>query len=182
MITIHQVEQGSSEWDDAREGKYTGSNAHKLLGSFGATAYAEAVKSSFGGNFHTKRGHILEDEAIELYELIERTSVDRPGYVTNSLYPRCLYSPDGIDGVYLLEVKCFTEKKHMPIFEGDIPLTVRAQIHFGMLITGKKKARLIIYNPDLDASVAYKRIDIARDPAIQRNFKRILQEVDSGKS
>jgi hypothetical protein len=174
MITLHQTTQGSDEWKQDRVGKFTGSNAYKLLGSFGANAYAQAINDSFTGNYHTKRGHILEDEAIELYSIIKKTAVDRPGYVTNSDYPSCLYSPDGIDGDYLLEVKCFIETKHMNILNGSIPLHVLAQIHFGMLICGKKKARLIIYNPDIDAHHAFHVTDIKYNRAIATNFKRIL--------
>lgn len=77
MITTHQVQQGSDEWKEARVGKYTGSNAYKLLSSFGATEYAKAINDSFTGNFHTERGHILEEEAVDLYETIKGVAVDR---------------------------------------------------------------------------------------------------------
>lgn len=174
IITVHNVEQGTEEWHQAREGKFTGSNAHKLLGSFGASEYAKAIESSFKGNFFTKRGHILEDETIEIYEAITGRTIERPGFVTNSNYPACLYSPDGLDGDHVIEVKCFGEKPHMEIFKGDIPIKILAQVHFGMLICGKKKAKLVIYNPELDTEYAYKVIDIPFNRNIQNNFKRIL--------
>lgn len=181
-ITVHNVAQGSAEWLEARVGKYTGSNAYKLLSSFGATAYAQAIHDSFEGNFYTKRGHLLEDEAIELYEAIYKTSVERPGFITNDDFPTCLYSPDGIDGDYLLEVKCFNKDKHTRIYNGDIPLPIKAQIHFGLLITGKKKGILIIYNPEFtrgdnpEPRKAFKCIAISRNPMIAANFKKILTE------
>jgi hypothetical protein len=69
VITVHEVEQGTEEWQLLRIGKYTGSNAHKLL-KYGARAYSLTEAGNFSGNFWTKRGHMLEDEAIELYQEI----------------------------------------------------------------------------------------------------------------
>jgi len=174
MITEHQVAQGTSEWHEARRGKFTGSNAYKLLGTFGASEYAKALQASFKGNYFTKRGHLLEDEAIELYEAIKRTPVSRIGFVTNDLYPDCLYSPDGLTADIVVEVKCFNEKEHRKIAGGDIPMKVLAQIHFGMLITERKAAHLVIYNPDLEPEHALKIIDVKFNKAIADNFKRIL--------
>lgn len=174
MIHVHEITQGTDDWHKIREGKFTGSTAYKLLGSFGASEYARARQSSFAGNYYTKRGHVLEDEAIELYEQIQKTTVDRPGFVTNDLYPECGYSPDGIDGQYLLEVKCFGEKPHMEILGNGIPVKILAQIHFGMLICEKKLARLILYNPELEAREAFWIIDVPFSRNINNNFKRIL--------
>jgi hypothetical protein len=183
MVTIHEVEQGTEPWHAIRDGKYTGSNAIKLL-RYGAIGYSLTEATGFGGNFYTKRGHILEDEAIELYEAINGRSVSRPGFITNDRFLSCGYSPDGIDGLLadgliaegstLLEVKCFNAKKHMSILNGDIPPTILAQIHFGMMIAELKTAKLVIYNPDLEADVAFAAIDVPFNQNIQNNFKKIL--------
>lgn len=174
MIKLHDIEQGSAEWLEARKGKFTGSNAYKLLGSHGANEYAQAIEGSFKGNFYTKRGHILEDEAIELYEAITKQRVTHTGYVTNTDYPDCLYSPDGLLAGDVIEVKCFGEKPHMKIINGDIDIKILAQIHFGMMICGKKAAQLVIYNPELAPELALKIIPIKFNRNIQNNFKRIL--------
>jgi hypothetical protein len=185
MIQIHEIIQGSDEWLKLREGLYTGSNADKLL-SFSshvkivngiASSYALAEITSFRGNFFTKRGHILEDEAIELYEDITGHQVSRPGFVTNTKYPNCGYSPDGHDDTLgiPLEVKCFNEAKHRKMFAGDIEMKVLGQIHFGQLLWEKKGARLLIYNPDIeDDKFCFKIIEVKYNRNIQNNFKRIL--------
>lgn len=175
MITVHQVTQGTDEWQELRRDRYTGSNAGKLL-KFGAIKYALTETGSFGGNYYTKRGHILEDEAIELYEVITGGQVLRPGFVTNSKFPLCGYSPDGIDGQTLLEVKCFNEERHAVIAKGEIPFSILAQIHFGLLITGLREARLILYNPDLDPTLALKILPVKANRNIENNFKRILKQ------
>lgn len=182
MIQIHDLEQGTDAWHDLRSGKYTGSNADKLLAHATqvkivdgvATKYALTEITGFGGNFYTRRGHILEDEALELYQAICGAKIARPGFVTNSAFPSCGYSPDGLCDDRTIECKAFNEAKHMKMLAGDIPLKVLAQCHFGMLICGKKLCDLLIYNPDLDAEVAFKIIPIKFNRDIANNFKRIL--------
>ena len=199
MITIHKVEQGSEEWKILRADLYTGTAAEKLLQYSGsvkivngvASAYALTEITGFAGNFFTKRGHLLEDQAIALYKKINRCEVmvsPEAGFVTNSKYPTCGYSPDGLRTDRTLECKAFNKEKHMKMFRGDIPLKVLAQCYFGMLIFGKKICDLIIYNPDFakktlpDGSVnpdynpkyAIKIITIRHKPSIASNFKRIL--------
>jgi hypothetical protein len=189
VITYHDdVDQGSEEWLKKREQMYTGSNADKLLTSPQSviiengkiTKYAHAGISEFKGNFWTKRGHLLEDEAIELYELIKGVTVRKTGYITNSDYPGCMTSPDGIDDDWYLEVKSFDAPAHRKILNGDISFKILAQIHYGMLIAGKKKARLLAYCPKRDEEGKplfepkdqLKIIDIYADEDIENNFKR----------
>lgn len=195
-ITLDFTEQGSQEWLEKRGDKYTGSNADKLL-TFSqstrvingeSTSYAKALKEQgFGGNFHTKRGHILEDEALELWEIINKEKIIRDdngikvGLVFNSDFPDCLCSPDGLTDTHLLEVKCFSQDKHLAMFNGDIPFKVKAQIHYNMMISGRKFGKLIIYHPKLNLSTkdlavkyAYKEIQFKANPLIFRNFKKIL--------
>ena len=185
MIKVHNLEQGSPEWLKLREDLYTGSGADKLLQHHGSvkiidgvvSAYALTEITGFTGNFYTKRGHILEDEAIELYQQIKKCEVmvsPEAGFVTNSKFPTCGYSPDGLREDRTLECKAFNKEKHMKIYKGEIPLKVLAQVHFGMLICGKKLADLIIYNPDLEAREALKIITIRYNPSIAANFRRIL--------
>jgi hypothetical protein len=174
MIKIHECEQGSEQWHELRTGKFTGTAAAKLL-KHGAIDYSLTERSNFRGNWYTKRGHELEPEALELYELITKTMVGRPGFVTNNLYPDCGYSPDGLVEGKVIEVKCFMEDKHKQLYNGDIPFEVLAQIHFGMMICERKAADLIIYNPELEPKLAFKIIPIKASRGIVSNFKRILK-------
>lgn len=184
MITVHNVEQGSDEWLELRRGLYTGSNAHKLLAAAGShkmvdgviSKYAANESTSFMGNFWTKRGHLLEDEAIELYEAIKKRQVKRPGFVTNTEFPGCGYSPDGDDDGVTLEVKSFDIPNHMKLVKGDIDIKILAQIHFGLTIWDRKLARLIAYNPKVEPKLALKIIDISAKKSIKDNFKRVIKQ------
>jgi hypothetical protein len=187
-IIYHDIEQGSEEWNKGRHGNFTGSNAYKLLSTFGAGSHAMSVESFFGGNFHTERGHILEDEAIELYNEIYGVSVQFTGFVTNNKYPNCLYSPDGYLDDKIIEVKCFSPKKHLELIKNP-KLEVLAQCHFGQLILEKNLTHLVAYCPKpknwndeqdgewlVPLDKMFVVIPIKRDKDIQNNFKRIIKE------
>lgn len=199
MITIHDVEQGTEEWEQLRDGLYTGTGAEKLLEHSTKTKFINGVSSSyavseitkFKGNFYTKRGHVLEEEAVSIYEAINKEQVRRVGFVTNSKFPGCGFSPDGFPIDRILEVKCFAKDKHLKLISGNISAKILAQIHYGMLICEVKLCDFIAYNPDFakkqlvidevlqdnpdyDPRKAFKVIQIKYNPKIAANFKRIL--------
>lgn len=209
MIVFDFDEQGTESWLAKREPLYTGSGADKILSGSdqlkvinGAVSmYATAGRSNFKGNYYTKRGHILEDKAIELYEAIKGiTGIRSPegkkvGMVTNSNYPGCAYSPDDIHPTHTVEVKCFNETKHLEMFNGNIPLKVQAQCHYGMLICGVRACHLVIYNPDFakkeiggvpnpryNPSLALKIIVIKWNSNIANNFRAKLKGNDGSKN
>lgn len=193
MITIHdEIKQGTPEWLAAREDKFTGSNWYKLLGFRGATEDSKSTNDGFQGNFWTHRAHILEKETIELYEAITGDPVASCGFIENDKYPNCLYSPDGLPPVALLEVKNFDIPHHLKLINGDIPLPIQAQIKFGLLMSERPYGHLVPYSPILakkrvngklnplyDPSKAFKIITIKTNRAERDNFKRILQNYRS---
>lgn len=169
MIVYHDVAQGSPEWHDLRKYLWTGSKAIRLL-----QGKPMLDDSQFHGNMYTKRGQMLESVSIREYERRYRTKVDRPGFVTNSVYPNAGYSPDGIDGPWLLESKSFNGKRHEDLVAEKLPLTVLAQICFGMIITGKRKARLLAFNPEYEEQLVV--IEIAYEKIIGANIRKKLRQ------
>lgn len=176
-IHYHEVEQGSPEWHNGRKAMFTGSNAYKLLTSFGAGSWAQSQDSGWGGNFHTKRGHLLEKEAIELYERIREVTVGRTGYVTNDKLPNCLYSPDGFLPDRTIEVKCFSVKAHLAAIKA-LKLEILAQVHFGQVVMEKPLTDVILYNPSDKVPLDQKLviIPVRRNRDIHSNFKRIIKD------
>ncbi len=173
-VQVIKVKQNTDAWLKEREGFVTGSNADFLLTKSLKETLKQNTATETRGSFYSKRGHILEEEAIEIYESIHEVKVERPGIVVNSKYPNAKCSPDGIDEEYLLEVKAFADKKHTDLTKGTIPFTVMAQLQFNMMICELKKAKLILYNPDLDIVYAYKEIEVKADKKIQDNMKNKL--------
>lgn len=172
-IQILEIEQNTEEWLKAREGKVTGSNAGQLL-TIGLDEALKCNYARFRGNYYTQRGHILEIEALEVYAAVHGAeTLSRPGMVVNDKYPNASCSPDGIDGEYLLEVKALSEIKHLDIVNSKVvPFKIMSQIQFNMMICELKRARLIMYNPDIeDPKKAYCEIEIKAQPKIWSNFK-----------
>jgi hypothetical protein len=146
----------------------TASNAHVLL-KRGRQAALDANKQSSGSNFWSKRGLILEVEAIEIYEAVTGKKVERVGFVTNSDYPNCGYSPDGWNP--LLESKSFAKEKHLSCMK-ELPLEVYCQIQFGMMIAGKNSIDVILYNPDIeDSNLCFKIIKVKKDARLVKRFQ-----------
>lgn len=168
MIIYHDVEQGSKEWLELRAPLWTGSKAINLL--MGKPLPRD---HDFAGNKHTKRGQVLETIAIKEYERKYRRFVARPGFVTNSVYQNAGYSPDGLDGGILLEAKAFNGERHEELVAEKIPLTVLVQIYFGMIITGRRRARLLAINPEYEEQLTV--IEITYDKVIGGNIRKKLR-------
>lgn len=168
MIIYHDVEQGSEAWKKLREPLWTGSKAIRLLQ--GKPFQAE---SDWGGNDATRRGHALEVAAIREYQRLVGHKVQRPGFITNTVYPNAGYSPDGICCAHLLECKALNGKRHEDLAAGNIPLEYLVQIYFGMVITGKRKAHLLAFNPEYENQLTV--IDITYDKLIGNNIRAKLR-------
>lgn len=170
MIIFHAVEQGTEAWHKIRKGLWTGSIALRLL-------QGKSLPQSYewDGNDATRRGHALEHAMIREYECVYRRVVARPGFITNTIYPNAGFSPDGIDGGWLLEMKAFQGKRLQDLIDGKIPLEVQVQIFFGMIITGKRKARLLAIDPDAVDREQLTVIEIGYDKLIGKNFRAKLR-------
>lgn len=182
MIIFHNTGgQGTPKWLKLREGLWTGSKALRLL-----QGKSLPRDYDFAGNDATRRGHMLEVVAIREYERQYNCFVARPDFVTNTVYPNAGYSPDGIHAGWLLEAKALNGIKHddlfktgrslkdlQAIFESKIPLQYKVQIFFGMIVTGKRKARLLAVNPENEEQLVV--IEIGYDKLIGNNIRRLLR-------
>lgn len=174
MIRYYHFAQRSKQWYVMRLGRWTGSTAIDLLKG----KKTPAENDGDYDNKYMQRGRILEPLAIEAYEksLGRLGSVKHYGFITNSKYKHAGYSPDGILGNTLLEVKCLNEKGHQGLADGKIPVAYQAQIQFGLLISELPFAELISYNPDADRPLIM--LAVFPDPDTQANLKAKLKETE----
>jgi hypothetical protein len=168
-VTIHDVKQGTDEWLDLRKNKVTGTKAATLLTHGKQAAIDKDKNSTFTGNQYTDRGHRLEPDAIAVYNHVYNVDILEVGFVTNSLYSDCGYSPDGILNKKLIEVKCFNESRHIACSK-EIPFTILSQIHFGMMVCELEECDLIFYNPDIGVEKAFIVCNIKYETRIVNNF------------
>jgi hypothetical protein len=171
MIRFYNFPQRSPQWHIYRKDRWTGSTAIDLL---------KGTKTPPEGNpdydnKYMQRGRILEPLAIEAYEHKTGNVVKHYGFITNSKYKHAGYSPDGIVGDTIIEVKCVNTEKHMIIGESMIiPMEWIAQTHLGVVITELQKIKLILYNPDAETTLFI--IDIEVRPKIIENIIEKLDE------
>lgn len=170
MVTIHSVKQGTDEWHGLRvQYPHTASLAYVLL-----TKGKNAASNKFGvrgTGFWAERGHILEEEAVDVYNAVYGVEIERVGFVTNDQYPNCGYSPDGLLPSRGIEVKCFKEEKHLACLT-DIPTEVYAQVQFGMMVAELPDCDLIFYNPDIeDSNLCFKVHRVLRDELLIKRFR-----------
>lgn len=184
MIYWHDTGgQGTPKWHKIREGLWTGYTAIRLL-----TGKLLLPASEWDGNDATRRGHALEVAAMREYEREYNVKVQHPDFVTNTVYPNAGFSPDGIDRAWLLECKALMELRHkglisdkmslkemQGIIASKIPIQYKAQIFFGMIITGKRKARLLAFNPDIVGEKQLIVVEIGYDRLIGDNIRRKLR-------
>jgi hypothetical protein len=168
-VKIYSCIQGSPEWHELRKNRWTGSKAIKLL-----LGKPMPNDSSDYQSDAMMRGSLLEHVAIQEYTVKTKKDVLRAGFVTNSKYPNAGYSPDGIVGKTLLEVKCLNGKRHEDLIAGKIPLEYLAQIYFGMVICELKKAQLLAFNPEYEQQLTI--IDVPEDKGIMNNIRQKLEE------
>lgn len=195
-MQILNLEQGTSEWLDARLGIVTMSELSALLvkgksaSGFGAGAisYMNQIigermtgepADAFQGNKHTERGHELEPMARELYEEVTGNAVDEVGIIlrdvmrTENIYS-VGYSPDGLVGDSgAIEIKTKLPKHQVEVLlSGEIPKEHVAQCQGGLWVSEREWIDFISYWPGMPLFIkrAY------RDEAF---IKTISDRVDS---
>lgn len=168
-MIIHDVEQNTEAWLLLRAGIPTASEFSKIITSKGDTGktiekYARTLAAEkiangeidqWQGNYHTDRGHELEDGAVKAYNFNSgEDDVERVGFVTDDdVTVGC--SPDGLVGKDgLIEIKCLKAETHIETVlyykkHGKAPTTYFSQVQGQMMITGRKWCDLFFYYPTL---------------------------------
>jgi hypothetical protein len=199
----HNVEQGSPEWFALRiqfpltasEAQAIGNNdkgLETLCMEKMACKYSSAEKELYS-NKDLERGVDLEGDARSLYELETGNEVETVGFVTNDKISKVAgASPDGLVGKDgLLEIKAFADTKHFKMsldFQrtGDFEIESQYvwQMQMQMLITGRKWADFVPFNPNYKKSLLIKRV--VADKEMQKEIKdglkkgeQIISEIES---
>ena len=166
-LTIYdQLEQGGTEWLEARRGIVTASTIGKLLTSTGKVANNDtsrglvetlAIERITGRVEYIhptrdmQRGTILEPFARDLYAQ-HYGEVQEVGFMRLDSNGHSLgYSPDGLvgdDG--LLEIKSRTPRiQARTILDNRVPAANMAQLQAGLLVTGRAWIDYCSYSPGL---------------------------------
>ena len=159
-MIIHEVEQGTVEWFDARKGKFTASTFSDLFMAKSTKGWNNlvnqvvferltgAVPESFKSEW-MKRGTELEPNAREAYELATFNKVRQVGFVEKDEWVGC--SPDGLVGSDgMVEIKC---PKFSTLIDyhltGKIPEDYYWQMQGGMYVCEKKWCDFYVWHPSM---------------------------------
>lgn len=157
MVTYHNIQQGSPEWDEIRKGKLTASHATAIAANGkGLNTYCKkiavatlAIPEKRYISKDMERGIELETFARQYYEFETSQNVDEVGFVENAKFKNVGCSPDGIvnsDGG--IEIKARNNEKHFDLILGETKEIPFNQIQMTLLITERKWWDFVSYNPN----------------------------------
>lgn len=142
IVQYHDLEQGTPEWLEFRKQfDITGSTIGSYLGNNKYTSPIKEMSDKLGFKGEVKpnrdmaRGHELEP--IARTRVAEQFGLDisETGAITNSLYPRMLYSPDGLIGDDAL----WEHKAPRKFFDLQDHQDYIDQVQLGMHLSGRDR-------------------------------------------
>lgn len=146
------MEQRSKEWFDSRVGKITGSKISAILDISPFTKKKDVLREmvreyhgaerEFEGNHVTQWGVDHESVAINAYEIKTGHLVQEEGIIHHE-NGWLSYSPDGVVGKKLIEVKCPYSKK----IPDEVPDHYLAQVQCGMYVMGLDDCDFVYWTP-----------------------------------
>lgn len=178
LTTYAELEQGSESWLDARCGLLTASTIGRLITpatlkvadnetSRGLTMQLAAERITGHVDFvyptaDMQRGTDDEPFARDAYAAHKKVDVEQVGFMVRDFGDyRIGYSPDGLvgdDG--LIEIKSRRPKEHLKtVLKGLPPLENMAQMHAGMLVSGREWCDYVSYSAGLPLWVKRVHLD-----------------------
>lgn len=190
------MEQRSKEWFKIREGRFTASEIHRLLGKEGLArtkqsidsfAFEKAVETLYGreeielNNFDIQRGVTLEPLAFKLFkELKECEFLETKETGFHTYGENAGASPDGlVSDNSNLEIKCPRRNKFFKIVANgfdEIDAKYKAQMQMQMLATKTEKTYFLNYH--LENSLEHWHIiEVPRD---EKQIDLIKKRIEIG--
>lgn len=172
-MIIHNCVQGGEEWLNLRAGRFTATDAPELMPDkrtgkarkgLETLAFKKAAYILTGNlpdayeSAAMETGKVREPQARALYQEITGNKVQEVGFVELDEYVGC--SPDGLVGKDgLIEIKCKMDHNHLyAVCKDYIDPDHELQVQMQMLITGRKWADYVLFNPLFKNPIYIKRI------------------------
>lgn len=189
-MRVHDFEQGTPEWLQARLGIPTASCFSKLITSAGKkstqidgylnTLVAESLMGEPAESFQTDwmaRGNELEPEARAWYEFQTDSDIQQVGFVTLD-DSTAGASPDGLTDGSGLELKCPKAETHVGYLRSNkLPAAYVPQVQGCMWICERETWDFVSYHPLMPKLL----ITVQRDDAFIATLAGLVSEVNSRK-
>lgn len=171
-IQFHNLEQGSQEWLDFRKQfDITGSTVGSYLGNNKYTSPVKEMSDKLGfrgevqPNRDMARGHELEPIARSRVSQQFGFDISETGAITNSNFPRMMYSPDGLIG----EDALWEHKAPRKFFDLQDHQDYIDQVQLGMHLSGRNRT---LFSQTVGSETRSEWID--RDPTwFSRNENKL---------
>lgn len=161
-MIIHNFEQKSEAWHEARCGRVTGTRFKALVSGESTQTYKDLV-TNIACEIITRRqedtytspdmerGVELEPVARDLYSEIMGVNVQEIGFITpdeeNPYSEWVGISPDGVIKNSLLEIKCPKARTHLEYIEANkLPSEYRYQVQGQLFVTGFEYCDFMSYS------------------------------------
>lgn len=187
--------QGSSEWEAARIGKVTASEADALITQQYAIRKGEGVKTYLhqklaevvmgsktesGFTYAMDQGSICETLARPWFSFAYDIEVKEVGLCVGD-DSRIACSPDGLigeDGG--LEIKCPTPPKHISyLLAGEVPPDYRVQCQFSLYVTKRNFWKFVSFHPFLTPLVVHVEPEPTAQQAIAEALEKFFKDFDA---
>ena len=175
MKIYEGIEQGTKEWKQLRELKFTASHAStimangkglqtlvkKMLAEYYSSGEYEEYSSEYK-NSQMQRGNDFEDKARMIYELETGEKVKQVTFVELNKFVGA--SPDGLVGEHgLIEIKNHNDEVFLQlVLDKKIDKKYIDQMQMQMYVTGRQWCDYFGFNPNFNPS--FVKIRVFRDP------------------
>ncbi len=207
-MIIHNLEQGSPEWNLVRCGKITASRFSDVISKGVGSApsktrlsylyfVASEILTGLPAESFTSDamayGTLTEPEARQAYEDDVHMAVEQVGFVEMNKWVGC--SPDGCVGDKgLLEIKCpKTTTQIQRVLSGEFPSEYMAQVQGQLWVCEREWCDFVSYDGRIKGPASYFKIRVMRDESYIRmlsekvdlfieDLNEILERLNHGKT
>jgi putative phage-type endonuclease len=187
-MIIHDVKQGSPEWDALRRGRFTASTFGDLFMKESTKGYQEAINKvvferisgespeTYSNDF-MKRGTELEPIARQSYELETFNRVSMVGFIEHDEWIGG--SPDGlIEDSGTLEIKCPKWNTLIGyILDNEIPKDYMYQMQGNLFVSERQWCDFYVWHPKFTPMLRRVNRDEKIISEIQEKLKIAIEEV-----
>lgn len=197
-MIVHDVRQGSLQWQQLRLGIPTASNFDRIVTPKGALSAGRdkymtelLAELCLGRPLQSvttalmERGVDLEESAVSYYTLQTDTpeeDIKRVGFITDDR-GRYGASPDRLVGAKgLLEIKCPKPELHMHyLLHGEVPEAYRAQVYGQLWIAEREWSHFVSFHEELPTCIVKAERDEAYIKLLDKAVNAFCDELEAKK-
>jgi putative phage-type endonuclease len=186
------MEQGSTEWFEARRGKVTSSRVADVISktksewgagrkNYEAQLIAEILTGQVAESFSSaamQHGTDTEPQARKAYEFSKDVDVVEVGFVDHPTIGKAGASPDGLVGdVGMVEIKCPNTATHLDtLLSQVVPKKYNTQMQWQMACCGRQWTDFVSFDPRLPVNLNMFCQRVERDDELIASLEKDVSD------